>query len=299
MVIFQHFWVVNALLTVALGVVSARTVAGAIERRLETPPGPAVVARAPAPAAVAPRAPVGYGVIVERNLFDSKHPGGVVEAPPAAGGPAGPTPPAPLPPLNARLIGTVLGVAGGYAIIEDQTTRRQELYRLNETVLRDAKLVAIERERVRLRRGGQTEVLELAFVERPATAGVALPPLAAAAPPQPASGVAATGENRFVIDQRELSAAVENMNQLLTQARMVPFFNAGRTEGFRIFAIRPNSLFEKIGLRDGDVLQRVNGNELSDPARAFELFEQLKNEKAITVDLVRNNVKQTLSYEIR
>jgi general secretion pathway protein C len=295
MVIFQHFWVVNAALTVALGVVTARTVAGTIERGIETPPGaPSAVTRSAPPVGAAPEPLVRSSIIVERNLFNSKSPGGVVEAPPAPGQAAGP-----LPPLNARLIGTVLGAAGGYAVIEDGATRRQDLYRLNETVLGDAKLVAIERDRVRLKRGGRTEVLELAFLERSATPAVALPPVAAAEPPQTTSGVARAGENRFVIDQRELNAAVENMNQLLTQARMVPFFNAGRADGFRIFAIRPNSLFEKIGLRDGDVLQRVNGSELSDPARAFELFEQLKNEKTITVDLVRNNVKQTLSYDIR
>ncbi len=194
----------------------------------------------------------------------------------------------------------MLGAGGGYAIIEDGATRRQELYRLNETVLRDAKLVAIERDRVTLARGGRTEVLELAFVERPGPAAPpSPPPVAAAEPPRPSSGVAQVGENRYVVDQRELDAAFENMNQLLTQARMVPYFNAGRADGFRIFAIRPNSLFEKIGLRDGDVLQRVNGTELNGPEKALELFEQLKNEKNITVDLVRNNVKQTLSYEIR
>lgn len=298
MQILQHFWVVNVALTAALGVVSAQTVAGTIARELDTlPPPPAPAGRVVAPAAQEPRPAGGYGVIVERNLFNSKNPGGVVETVPVSRSAA--AAPTPLPPLNARLIGTVLGAGDGYAIIEDSATRRQELYRLNERVMRDAKLIAIERDRVKLARAGRTEVLELAFVERPGSAAPAPPPVVAAEPPRPGGGVAQVGENRYVVDQRELDAAFENMNQLLTQARMVPYFNAGRADGFRIFAIRPNSLFEKIGLRDGDVLQRVNGAELTGPEKALELFEQLKNEKSITVDLVRNNVKQTLSYEIR
>jgi general secretion pathway protein C len=304
MVIFKHYWLVNLALTAALGVVSARTVTGTIERGLAVPPGPTaqgvrlVAAAAPAPPAVR------SGVIVERNLFNSKSPGGYAEPRPAGGQPTAVAAPpaAPLAPLNARLIGTVLGDRESYAIIEDGQTRRQDIYRLNESVFRDATLVGIERDRVSLQRAGQTEVLELAFLER--SGGPLLPPVPPAQEarrePQPrGSGVAETGENRFVVDQRELNNALENMNQLLTQARMVPFFNAGKAEGFRIFAIRPNSLFEKIGLRDGDVLQRVNGNELTDPARAFELFEQLKDEKAVSVDLLRNGAKQTLSYEIR
>ncbi|HEX7127191.1 MAG TPA: type II secretion system protein GspC [Thermodesulfobacteriota bacterium] len=296
MVIFKHYWLVNAALTAALGVVSARTVAGTIERGLALPPATTAAARGGPPAPITPP-PVRSGVIVERNLFNSKSPGGVVEAPPAAGrgsvAAAAPT----LPPLNARLIGTVLADDGGFAIIEDTTNRRQELYRLNEVVLRDARLVAIERDRVRLRRGGKTEVLELAFVER--APGPVLPPVASAPAPGAGSGIAQAGKNRYVIDQREIDNALENMNQLLTQARMVPFFTAGKAEGFRIFAIRPNSLFEKIGLRDGDVLQRINGNDLTDPGRAFELFEQLRDEKEISVDLMRNGSRQTLSYEIR
>ncbi|HEY8367876.1 MAG TPA: type II secretion system protein GspC [Thermodesulfobacteriota bacterium] len=297
MVIFKHYWLVNVALTAALGVVSARTVAGTIERGLAVPPATTAASRSGPSAPITPP-PVRSGVIVERNLFNSKSPGGVVEASAAAAGrdrsaPAAPT----LPPLNARLIGTVLADDGGFAIIEDTTNRRQELYRLNEVVLRDARLVAIERDRVRLRRGGKTEVLELAFVER--APGPVLPPVASAPAPAAGSGIAQTGTNRYVIDQREIDSALENMNQLLTQARMVPFFSAGKAEGFRIFAIRPNSLFEKIGLRDGDVLQRINGNDLTDPARAFELFEQLRDEKEISVDLVRNGARQTLSYEIR
>lgn len=295
MVIYKHYWLVNVALTAALGVVSARTVAGTIERGLAVPSAATATAARGGALDEAPRAPVRSGVIVERNLFNSKRPGGVVEAP-AAAQPGAPAPALSLPPLNARLIGTVLADGGGFAVIEDGATRRQELYRFNEVVLQDARLVGIERDRVRLRRGGKTEVLELAFVER--APGPILPPVAAAPAPR-APGVAETGENRFVVDQTELSSAFENMNQLLTQARMVPFFTAGKADGFRIFAIRPNSLFEKIGLRDGDVLQRINGNELADPARAFELFEQLRNERQISVDLVRNGARQTLSYEIR
>lgn len=299
MVIYKHYWVVNVALTVGLGVVSARTVAGAIERGLQVPPGPVspTAAGAAAPVETTPRQ-VRSGVIVERNLFNSKNPGGVTEPPGGPRGAAAPAAPPPLAPLNARLIGTVVGDGTSFAIIEDGATRRQELYRLNESVL-DAKLIEIERDRVALRRGGKTEYLEMALLDRPA--GPALPPIAAPRTPAPqtSSGIAQGGENSFVVDQRELEHAFENMNQLLTQARMVPFFNAGKAEGFRIFAIRPNSLFEKIGLRDGDVLQRINGNELTDPARAFELFEQLKDERVVQVDLVRNGAKQTLSYEIR
>jgi len=58
-------------------------------------------------------------------------------------------------------------------------------------------------------------------------------------------------------------------------------------------------MFEKIGLKNGDIVTRINGNELSDPARAMSLLQDLRNEGRITVDVNRNRQSTTLNYEIR
>jgi general secretion pathway protein C len=79
----------------------------------------------------------------------------------------------------------------------------------------------------------------------------------------------------------------------------VPHFEGGRSTGFRLFAIRQNSIFDKIGLKNGDVIQRVNGADLSDPARALALFQQLRNERDIAVEIVRNKETKTLSYQFQ
>jgi len=97
-----------------------------------------------------------------------------------------------------------------------------------------------------------------------------------------------------------VSEALQNLPELLTMARIIPHINKdGQNEGFRIVSIKPDSFYQRIGLVNGDVLQQINGIEIKDPGTFMSVFNQLKNESSITVDLIRNNQKETLSYEIR
>jgi general secretion pathway protein C len=92
---------------------------------------------------------------------------------------------------------------------------------------------------------------------------------------------------------------MENLSDLFTQLRAVPNAENGKTNGFRVFAIKRGSLFQKIGLENNDVVQRVNGIELNDPARAMALFQELQGQARLSVDIVRGGDPRTLSYEIR
>jgi general secretion pathway protein C len=112
-------------------------------------------------------------------------------------------------------------------------------------------------------------------------------------------GIVKLTPNQWVLDRLEITAALDNLPQLLTKARVVPNFTSGKPDGFRIFSIVPDSFFSKIGLLNGDVLQRINGVEVKDPENFMKVFQQLKGESSVTLDLVRNNQKQTFAYEIR
>ena len=106
------------------------------------------------------------------------------------------------------------------------------------------------------------------------------------------------GEGQYVIDQREIENAIQNLDKLYTQIRAIPNFQGGRVVGMKVLSVRPDSVFAKLGLRRGDVLQRINGIDL-DVRRGFEIFGQLKDQKSLTLDLVRGGSNQTVEYEIR
>jgi len=217
-------------------------------------------------------------VILERNIFNSRPSSRPVSIETAV---------AEMPDLKLRLIGTVVGgTQSSFAIIEDLNSKEQQLYRLDDLVGQGAKLVKIERNEVVLKRGTRKETLSVYLEEPPRQENEA-------------AGVRSVAKNRWVLDKREVSGALENISQLLTQARLIPNFTAGRPDGFKIVNILPRSFYEKIGLQNGDVLQQLNGVEIKDPQSFLAVFQQLREENNFSLDLVRNSSKETFQYEIR
>ena len=79
----------------------------------------------------------------------------------------------------------------------------------------------------------------------------------------------------------------------------MPYLTNGKLDGLRLYNVLPTGFFDKVGLQNHDILQRINGVELGDPAILLSVLQQLRNERTIRVDLVRNQQPQTLAYEIR
>jgi len=228
-------------------------------------------------------------VILQSGLF-LLPPGASLEL--AGGAP----PPPPPPPLEVArkvsLSGTVRGTQRGVmAILEDLASKKQSLYRLGDAVPNVGELAAIEKDRVLFREGAREEWLELgaAHTSHGGAPGTALPP------PIPTPAI----PQRRVLDRREIDAALSDTTRLLTQAHAVPYLTDGKLDGFRLYSVMPLGFFDKIGLQTNDVLQRINGVELRDPGMLLSLFQQLRQERTIRVDLVRNTQRQTLTYDIR
>jgi general secretion pathway protein C len=107
-----------------------------------------------------------------------------------------------------------------------------------------------------------------------------------------------TGENTYEVGQGEVDKALNNLASLATEARIVPAFEGGKSVGFKLFSIRPGSLYSKIGLQNGDVINRINGYEITSPDKALEVYGKLKDSKHVTVDVKRRGKPTTLDYSI-
>jgi general secretion pathway protein C len=228
-----------------------------------------------------------YSVIFERNLFGSEpiavpSPGDF-----SAVSDSG---------LELRLLGTAQVDGRGYAVLEDVGESREDVFAVGEAIFDGPKLVAVGEGTAEILVGGRKQTLEIANAAAPA--------------PEEhgrerkrddggGDGIRKTGANAYLVDRREVEHSVENLNQLSTQMRAVPFIKEGQTIGFRVFNIRANSVFERMGLKNGDVIQKVNGVELDSPTKALALLEDVQTTTELRVDLLRENSPSTLVYTIR
>jgi general secretion pathway protein C len=194
-----------------------------------------------------------------------------------------------------RLIGVVLGDQRGvFAIVEELASKQQSLYHLHDSVLDLGEVSEIRRNGIVIRQGNVEELLELAISENLAgpvgSSGAVATPSQASTPGVPI---------RKVVDRREVEQAMSDLPKLLSQARAAPHMVNGAVNGFRLDYIAPASFYEKIGVQAGDVLQRVNGVDIRDPGTMLNLLQQLKNEQIVKLDVVRNNQRSTITYELR
>ncbi len=190
-----------------------------------------------------------------------------------------------------KLLGVVVGDRGGVsAIIEELGSKRQLFFRLHDEIPDVGEISEIRRNGIVIRQGGQQELLELSTGQgdKPAV-------------PVVASGASAAsgGQIKKVLDRREVEQALNDLPKLLSQARAVPVLANGSMTGFRLDYIAPTSFYEKIGLQYGDILKQVNGVEIKDPGTMLSLFQQLRNEKSVKLDVLRNNQRTTMMFDIR
>jgi len=119
--------------------------------------------------------------------------------------------------------------------------------------------------------------------------------------PTKGEGIEMTSPNTYNIARAELDKSLANINDVLTQARAIPHFENGQPAGYKLIQIVPGSVYDKIGLKNGDVLAGVNGEAITDPARAFELLNQLKSPTTTQLELSvkRDGQTRTMSYNFR
>lgn len=156
-----------------------------------------------------------------------------------------------------------------------------------ERASNNASVIVIERERITIPANGQPAQ------QAPAQRAMAVDTS------NPWSDIRTVGEHAYEVPLADVQAAFSNLEELATQARVVPAFKEGQPQGFKMFAIRPHSLYAKLGLRNGDVLQRINGQSLKTPETAMKAFEILREARHVEVDLERGGVPVRKTYDVR
>jgi type II secretion system protein C len=237
------------------------------------------------------RSPSDYAAIIQRNLFTE---GGEANAPRTVGNhvPALESF-ASAEELGLCLVGTIAGgPTASRAIIQDTKSNAAGSYRLGDAVA-SATVEAIQRDAVLLRYQGRPLVLRRHSGgpnnagQKAQTAGNTGPKAPDASQPSSAAGPAGSEPSR--------AGSVADLFHRLT---IEPYVNKDRTEGLKITGLENFPMAQALGLQNGDVVQSVNGQQLTSKQKAFQVLMKARTQSKIDFQLLRDGKSKNLSFNL-
>lgn len=89
------------------------------------------------------------------------------------------------------------------------------------------------------------------------------------------------------------------LSKVLMQAAAVPHYENGTLIGFRLWDIDPDSIYDRAGLANGDIVTSINGQPLSDVGQTIRTLQSLRDETRVEVTFVRKSVQQTIEVVVQ
>jgi general secretion pathway protein C len=201
--------------------------------------------------------------------------------------------------LKLKLWGTVTGQnEGAYAVIEDTKARQQNLYRAGDSI-QNAVVKLILREKVILNVGDNDEIL--AMEENIGKSGRSRAGRRDARSPSPTSGKklpVSSYPRKIKLKGDQIAKSMENLGEFMEQATLRPHIEDGQAAGISITGIKPNAIFRKMRLRNGDIITGVNGDSIDSVEDALKVVEQLSSGSEIQLQIKRRGREQSLDYSI-
>jgi general secretion pathway protein C len=194
---------------------------------------------------------------------------------------------APQSAANLVLAGTIAtqDPKRGVAIISDGSGP-SKVYSVGDRI-GGAALHSVYLDRVILDRNGSLETLTL---PRQVLASVRGP---AQVRPAPSSGTVAAVDNIRHLVQQDPSILDQVMRTVASYDNA-----AGKLRGFRAYPGKNRQIFNKLGLKSGDLVTAINGTALDDPQRSQEVFDTIQTSDHVTVTIERGGQKQDITLNI-
>jgi general secretion pathway protein C len=294
--------IANGALLVLSCFLAARILAAVAAELLAPPPAEAAVLSQPVD-------PAGHGandpqVILSRNLFEVST--------------LGPQPAEDEEvyaetTLALRLLGTAASPdpAHSMAAVEDLDTRQHLVVRPNDELKGRARVIRIDRRRIVLQNGPRRE--ELRLEETPPRAE---PRRSARNPPSRRRSRASTrpalddmkanirqlGKDRFSVPRADVESMANNPAALFSQARILPKYHqeTGEMMGVQLNSIKAGSLFEQIGIQEGDTITEFNGIQVTGQQESAQVLRELTEAEKFDVSVTSaSGETRRLRYELR
>jgi type II secretion system protein C len=291
-------WIAKAVLVAVLLYVGFEAVSNRVHLGAVLDPGAAsgelrVADRHDAPAET--HSPSDYAAIVQRNLFtdagqaanqqSDTNRAPAVESLPSADE------------LGLRLVGAIAGgPATSRAIIQNTKSNTAASYRIGDTIAAATHdgtgptVEAIRREVVILRYQGRLAMLKLCAgttVDKGQKTKETRPTVDSQNQPAPIASSPTSGPPRG-----------EYVSDIFRKATIEPYVRNNRTEGLRITGLDKIPLAGVFGFKDGDIVQVVNGQQLTSKQKAFQVLQKARTQPKVNIRILRDGKSKDLSFNL-
>jgi len=196
--------------------------------------------------------------------------------------------------LSLELAGTVCGnTAVSRAIIINTKTKLLGMYKTGQNI-EDARIESIEEDAVILFHNGQRKMLTLNRTGRDNKNNTQMLSQAVISETGKSATPVLTVKQSF----DETPTKIANLETILNKAIIVPYLVNDRVEGLRITNLETIPIAKAFGLKEGDIVRRVNGHRLTSKQKAFQVFKKAQSEAAISLDLLSDGETKELSFAL-
>jgi general secretion pathway protein C len=183
-----------------------------------------------------------------------------------------------------RLLGTVSGgkITQPWAYIEEgqpASANQSKRYKLQDKLADGSRIIKISRAEVVLEKDGKQEILILEG-------------------PKAREPIVSVSSTHKVVNKNAALAKIGSLSNTLRLVEAKSHFNAEGVPGFIVDGIPKSSILEQAGLKNGDLIRSVNGQELSTMQKAIQVMCKARNQSQINVELLRSNRMLKLKYDL-
>ncbi len=112
-------------------------------------------------------------------------------------------------------------------------------------------------------------------------------------------GILPTSWTTTYVTRQEVDRALEDQANLMHTTRIVPVSAPdGRVAGVRLLYSAASSYPARLGFESGDLLQTINGYDLTSPEKSLEAYARLRLADELRVGIVRRGIAMTLVFRI-
>ncbi len=102
------------------------------------------------------------------------------------------------------------------------------------------------------------------------------------------------GPNQWVVERSGVEQIIQNYAKLAGSLRTRP-----TKEGMRLSGLKPDNVLSKLGMKNGDLLQSINGFDMSDPEKAVDAYAKLRSAGKLDITVIRDGSPFTVGIQIQ